>query len=286
MKDISLKDLLTAGCHFGHREEKWHPKAASFIYQAREGLHIIDLAKTRDGLKIAAEFIKTAGQDGKIPLFIASKRQAKGVVKEASKRAGIPYLTTRWIGGFVTNWDEVKKNIDKLNRYNQEKQDGSWQKFPKHEQVKLEKLRRQLEVVYDGVAGISKIPDILFIVDIKKEVNALREAWRKNVTIVAIVDTNTDPTKIDYPIPANDDAVGSIQYIVNYLADAYLEGKKLGEKKEKKDEEKKEIPKQAEKEQEKVIEKQEKAKEIIKKRGRPKKVIVPDVILNETKNPI
>lgn len=230
MKDISLKDLLAAGCHFGHRVERWHPKAASFIYQAREGIHIIDLAQTRDSLRRAAEFVKNLAREGKILLLVATKRQAKGVVSEAAKRTEIPYLTNRWIGGFFTNWDEVKKNIEKLRQYRHDKETGGWQKFPKHEIAKLTKILNKLETVYGGAAQIETLPDALFIVDIKKEQACLREALRKNITVVAIVDTNTDPTSVDYPIPANDDAVGSLEYVTNFLVDAYSEGKKIEEK--------------------------------------------------------
>ncbi len=235
MKDISLKDLLEAGCHFGHRAEKWHPKAASFIYQSREGIHIIDLAKTREGLISAGELMKSLGETGKTIIFVATKRQAKGAVKEAAIRAGAAYLTNRWIGGFITNWDEVYKNIEKLNTMRQDSKNGAWNSRPKHEIVKLQKEMRKLEMVYNGVALLKKIPDAVFIVDIRRENSCVREAVRFNLPILAIVDTNSDPTPVIYPIPANDDAVGSIQFIVNYLADSYLEGKKIFEKKAEKE---------------------------------------------------
>lgn len=230
MKDISLKDLLEAGCHFGHKVEKWHPKAKAFIYGEREGIHIIDLAKTRDGLKKAVEFLHSLGKEKKVVLFVATKRQAKSVVTEAAKRAGLSYLTSRWVGGFLTNWEEVKKNIDKTNRMGKELVEGVWKKFPKHEQVQLEKELRKLESVYHGVKELAGIPDAVFMIDIKREVSALRESTKRILPVVAIIDTNADPNLVDYPIPANDDAVGSIQYIVDALSDAYLEGKKVGEK--------------------------------------------------------
>lgn len=230
MKDISLKDLLEAGCHFGHRVEKWHPKATKFIYDSREGLHIIDLAKSKDGLKKAAGYVKELASIGREVLLVATKRQAKGVATEAAKRAGMPYLTNRWIGGFITNWEEVKKNINKLNRMHKEKADGSWKKFPKHEIVKLEKMLKKTEIVYGGVEKLLALPPAIFIVDIKREISSLRECIKNGVKTVAIVDTNADPNQIDYPIPANDDAVGSIKYIVDYIADAYLEGRKIAEK--------------------------------------------------------
>ncbi len=191
MKDISLKDLLEAGCHFGHKVTRWHPKASSFIYQSREGIHIIDLVKTRDNLKKAAEYFHEQGKKGKDILMIASKRQAKGVVSEAAKRAQLPYMTNRWIGGFLTNWEEVKKNIEKMNRMRGEKEDGSWKEYPKHEVVKLTKNLRRIESVYAGVANIDSLPEAVFIVDINKEISSVKEAVRSGVKIVAIVDTNS-----------------------------------------------------------------------------------------------
>jgi small subunit ribosomal protein S2 len=284
MKDISLKNLLEAGCHFGHKVEKWHPKAASFIYQARDGLHIIDLAKSRQGLIKAGEFIRKLAQEGKNILFVATKRQAKGVVAEAAKKAGIPFLTTRWIGGFVTNWEQVEKNIAKFNRMKKEKTDGSWSKFPKHEQIQLEKILRKIESVYTGVADLSSLPDSIFIVDIKKEIACLREAIKQEITTVAIVDSNADPNLVDYPIPANDDAVGSIKFIANYLADAYIEGRKIVEKKalrqtQGKEDKSEKIKDKKETEEIKKEDKKEEMKEEKvteekpKKRGRPKKNI-------------
>lgn len=240
MKNISLLELLEAGCHFGHRAEKWHPKADSFIYQTRGGIHIIDLAKTKIQLEAALEFIRNIAREGKIILFVATKRQAKGVVREAAVKAKIPYMISRWIGGFMTNWDEVKKNIDKLNRLQKESTDGSWSKFPKHETVKLQKEIQKLKLVYEGVADFTRTPDAIFMVDIKKENSVLREASRLGLPTMAIVDTNSDPTKVDFPIPANDDAVGSIQYIVDKLAEAFVEGTAIREKEEKVRQEKEE----------------------------------------------
>lgn len=285
MKDISLRDLLEAGCHFGHKVEKWHPKASDFIYQAREGIHIIDLTKTRQRLKEAAEFVKELGKNGKNFLLVATKRQAKGVVIEAANRGNLPYMTVRWIGGFITNWEEVSKNIDKLKVMRQEKEEGAWEEFPKHEQIKLAKELKKLESIYEGVSALEDRPEAIFIVDVRKEDTAVREAKRRDLPIVAIVDTNCDPYQVDYPIPANDDAVGSIQMIVNYLVSAYLEGQKIGEKggkvdREEKPEKKEKEGKKAEKmdEAEKVGKKKEKKKgkkakeKKPKKRGRPRKV--------------
>lgn len=230
MNTVSLKSLLEAGCHFGHKVERWHPKAASFIYGEKEGVHIIDLAKTKEGLEKAGVELRKMAQTGKTLLMIGTKRQARGSVTAAAIRANTYYLTNRWVGGFMTNWEEVKKNVEKLNKMKKESQDGSWNRFPKHERIALEKEMRKSERVYGGVAAMTRLPDGVFIVDIKKEISAVREAIRRNIPIFAIVDTNSNPTLVTYPIPANDDAVGSIEYIVNFVADSYDEGRKFYEK--------------------------------------------------------
>lgn len=230
MRDISLKELLEAGCHFGHRVERWHPKASKYIFQAREGIHIIDLAKTKEGLLAAAEFLRSLGEQGKSVIFVGTKRQAKDVIYQEAKRVGASYLTNRWIGGFITNWEEVKKNIDKILKAREDRAAGAWTKFPKHEQVKLDKDLRKLEIVYGGVVELKAIPDAIVIVDIKREGASILEAVRKSVKTVAIVDTNADGKDVDFVIPANDDAIGSIQCIITYLADSYSEGKEKAAK--------------------------------------------------------
>ena len=230
MQTVHLKDLLEAGCHFGHQVNRWHPKAKTFIYQSRGGIHIIDLVKTKQGVEKACEFIKSVAREGGIVLFVATKRQAKNIVKEEAKRVGVAYLTHRWVGGFFTNWDEVKKNITKVNSMRVDKEKGVWEQFPKHEQVKLGKELRKLEEFYGGVSHLTELPNAVFIVDIKREKSALAEATKREVPVVAMVDTNGDPTTVDYAIPANDDAVGSITCIATYIANAYLEGKAIGEK--------------------------------------------------------
>lgn len=238
MNDITLQALLEAGCHFGHKAERWNPKAAELIYSEKDGIHIIDLAKTKAGLEAAAQFVKEIAQRGGTVLFVATKRQASGIVKELAEACGAPYLVARWIGGFLTNWDEVHKNIQKINRLTDEQKTGGWKKFPKHEQSKLTRYVSRLKIFYGGVLTLSSPPDALFIVDIKKEVSAVREAQRRGIPIVGVVDTNSDPTGIDYVIPANDDAVGSIQIIAKTIADSYKEGREKLEKdskKEKKD---------------------------------------------------
>lgn len=230
MEEITLQALLEAGCHFGHKSERWHPKAASFIYTEKDGVHIIDLAKTKAGLEAAVEFVRNTVAGGKEVLLVATKRQAQGVVREEAEKVGAPYFVERWIGGFLTNWDNVKKNLDKVNSLTAEEASGAWKKFPKHEQAKLGRYVTKLKVFYGGVAKVKEIPAAVFIIDIKKEVAAFREAQKMNLPVIAIVDTNSDPTGVDYIIPANDDAVGSIQCLTHVIAEAYKEGKELREK--------------------------------------------------------
>lgn len=225
MNDITLQSLLEAGCHFGHKSERWHPKAAAFIYTAKDGIHIIDLAKTKKGLDDAVTFVRELVKNGGELLFVATKRQAMGVVKEAVDKAGAPYLVERWIGGFLTNWEEVKKNIDKIINLENDHATGKWKKMPKHEQGKLLRYIQRLKVFYGGVLQVKEKPNALFVVDVKREHAAVREAIRVGIPVVAIVDTNSDPAGIDYVIPANDDAVGSIKFITDTIAAAYGEGK-------------------------------------------------------------
>ncbi|OGG29740.1 30S ribosomal protein S2 [Candidatus Gottesmanbacteria bacterium RIFCSPLOWO2_01_FULL_46_21] len=243
MQEISLQSLLEAGCHFGHKAERWNPKAASFIYTQKDGIHIIDLAKTKTGLEAALAYMKGIVAAGGEMLFVGTKRQAAGVVKEAVEKVGAPYLTHRWIGGFLTNWDAVHKNIEKINRLTEEQKTGAWKKFPKHERTKLAHYLERIKVFYGGVLDLNKLPDAIFIVDVRKEDSAVREAIRTKITVVGVVDTNSDPTGIDYVIPANDDAVGSVKFLADAAAHAYKEGK---------DARKKEVAVQAKREEKRV----------------------------------
>ncbi len=233
MKDISLKDLLEAGCHFGHQIPRWNPRAASFIYTQRDGIHIIDLAKTKEGLEAAAAFVKTTAASGGTMIFVGTKRQARNIVEEEAKRVGAFFLVTRWLGGLLTNWEQIKKNLDKLRRMREEKDKNLWEKFTKKEQLEKARELAKLEVLYGGIADLNAFPQALFLVDLHKEDSAVKEAIKTGVKALGIVDTNANPDSIDYPIPANDDAVGSIKLITSYIADAYLEGRQEYEKKEK-----------------------------------------------------
>ena len=231
MKDITLEALLEAGCHFGHKSERWHPKAAEFIWTEKDGIHIIDLAKTKSGLEAAMQFVYTLASEGKSVLFVGTKRQARGVVHEAAAAAGAAFLTQRWIGGFMTNWEGVHRNIQKIKRLMEEQAAGAWKKkYPKHEQTKLARYLDRLNVDYIGVLGLDDLPAAIFVVDVRKEQSAVREAKRMEIPVIGIVDTNANPEGIDYVIPANDDAVGSVQFIVTAVTAAYQEGKEFAEK--------------------------------------------------------
>jgi small subunit ribosomal protein S2 len=227
MEEITLQQLLEAGCHFGHKAERWNPRASEFIYTKKDGIHIIDLAKTKAGLEKALNFVRDTVAAGGDILFIATKRQAKGIVKEVALKAGAPYFVERWIGGFLTNWDEIRKNVNMANTMAMEQESGAWKKFPKHEQVKMGHHLDRLNMFYGGVLSIKTQPKAFFVVDVRKEISAVREAQRCNIPVIGIVDTNSDPKLINYVIPANDDAVGSITFITNAIAEAYSEGMKM-----------------------------------------------------------
>jgi small subunit ribosomal protein S2 len=227
MEEISLQQLLEAGCHFGHKAERWNPRAAEFIYTKKDGIHIIDLAKTKAGLEKALNFVRDTVAAGGDILFIATKRQAKGIVKDVAVKAGAPYFVERWIGGFLTNWEEIRKNVNMANTMAMEQESGAWKKFPKHEQVKMGHHLDRLNMFYGGVLAIKTQPKAFFVVDVRKEISAVREAKRCDIPVIGIVDTNSDPKAIDYVIPANDDAVGSITFITNAIAEAYQEGMKM-----------------------------------------------------------
>lgn len=224
MKQVSMTALLEAGAHFGHKAERWHPKAGRFIYTEKDGIHIIDLAKTKAELERAMAFVHQIALDGGTVLFVGTKRQAKEIVKTQAAAAGAPYLAERWIGGFLTNWDGIHANIAKSNRLTEEQATGKWKKLPKHEQSQLGRYLKRLHVYYGGVLKLDRPPQALFIIDIKREIAAVREAVRCGIPVIAVVDTNANPDEVEYAIPANDDAIGSLAYIMEVMTDAFREG--------------------------------------------------------------
>ncbi|MBI2033336.1 MAG: 30S ribosomal protein S2, partial [Candidatus Levybacteria bacterium] len=231
MREITLEELLEAGCHFGHQVTRQNPKARDFVFEARDNIHIIDLAKTKEELDTATSFVKSLAQKGGTMVVIGTKRQAKPVVEEEFKRMrevgvdGIYTVTNRWIGGLLTNFSEVAKNFKKLKSLTERLKDPEEKaKYTKKEVGQWQKEKNKLESFYGGVFDMTRIPDALFIIDTHLEDLAVKEAARMNVTTVGIVDTNADPTAVVYPIPANDDAVGSIQLIAKHIFDAWIEG--------------------------------------------------------------
>jgi small subunit ribosomal protein S2 len=241
MFNVTLTKLLEAGCHFGHKSERWHPKANVFIYTEKDGIHIIDLAITKAALEKAYNFVSELSSNGKEILFVGTKRQAKEIIRQNVGNLGAPYFVERWIGGFMTNWDSIRKNIDKINRLTEEEATGKWKKFPKHEQSKLHRYISKLKVFYGGVLNIKVLPGALFVVDVKKEISAIREARIMGIPVIGIVDTNSDPSLADYVIPANDDATGSISLIVETIVKAIAEGQKVYADNQKKNETTKDI---------------------------------------------
>jgi len=234
MREITLEELLEAGCHFGHQVTRSSPKARDFIFEERDNIHIIDLAKTKEGLEEAAAFVKDLAAKNGVMVVVGTKRQAQGIVQEEVARANdanLFYITNRWVGGLLTNFQEVSKNFKKYADYVTDLQDDEVKaRYTKKEVGGWEKEKNKLENLYGGVAKITKKPEALFIIDSHLENLAVREAIATHVPSVAIVDTNADPAIIDYPIPANDDAVGSIKLIVSFIIDAWIEGRKEGVK--------------------------------------------------------
>lgn len=234
MKNITLEELLEAGCHFGHQVSRQNPKAREFIFEARDNIHIIDLEKTKEGLDEAAQFVKKIAQkEGGTILVLGTKRQADGILREEQKRLktedveGVHFITKRWIGGTFTNFTEVAKNYKKLkditNRLKDEHEKAG---YTKKEISEWEKTRVKLDGFYGGISTMVKVPDALFVIDTHLERVAVQEAIKMGVPVIGITDTNADPTIVDYPIPANDDAVGSLKLLIGHIFDAWIEGKK------------------------------------------------------------
>jgi len=225
----SLKELLEAGVHFGHETKRWNPKMRPYIFTAKEKIHIIDLEKTEEALKKAVEFVKNIGRrNGKI-IFLSTKKQATEIVKSEAERVKAIHLTVRWLGGLFTNFETLTKNLKKLADLEENMKNDS---YTKREQLLMARKAEKLNRLIGGIRELDTLPDAIFIVDAKKEENAVFEAKKVGVPIVAIVDTNSDPTLIDYPIPGNDDAIKSISILVKTIADAYEEGKNLAAKHE------------------------------------------------------
>jgi small subunit ribosomal protein S2 len=229
------QQLLEAGVHFGHLRKKWNPKMLPYIFAEKKGIHIIDLNKTTESLQEAAAALKQIARNGKKILFVGTKKQAKDIVTECARRVNMPFVTERWLGGMLTNFNTVRKSVKKMQSIEKMLGDGTFDSITKKERLTLSRDKDKMEKVLGGVAQLGRIPASLFIIDIGHEHIALAEAKRLGITTFGIVDTNCDPNKVDFPIPANDDATKSIAIIVNYITAAIAEG--LNERQAAKEEE-------------------------------------------------
>lgn len=221
----SLTELLKAGVHFGHQKSRWHPKMEQFLFGARNGVHVIDLDKTLEQLEVSCNYVKNLAANGKVVLFVGTKRQARELIKEAASNCGMPYITERWIGGLITNFEEFRRRLKKYLALKQMAASGEIEKYTKKEQSTLKKQILKMDKYLSGLTNLDKVPDALYIADMRVEKTAIAEALRKEVPIVGVCDSNVDPTKATYPIPANDDAVNSIKLVANLIAEAVKEGK-------------------------------------------------------------
>jgi len=227
MKEVSLEDLLKAGAHFGHQTSRWNPKMAPYIYTVRNDIYIIDLGKTKQNLVEAMDFVKSIAQRGGNVLFVGTKRQAKAEVKAAAESCGMPYVVTRWLGGTFTNFRTIQKTIKKMERYESLKANGELEKnYTKKERLLIERELEKMHTLFEGIKDMHKLPDAIFILDVRHDEIALVEAQKSKVKIIGIVDTNSNPDKIDYPVPSNDDAIKVISLMANSIAEAINEGKK------------------------------------------------------------
>lgn len=234
MSKIKYNDLLDAGVHFGHLTRKWDPKMAPYIFMERNGIHIIDLNKTIVCLEEAADYIQSIVRSGRKVMFVATKKQAKGLVAEQAQRLRMPYVTERWLGGMLTNFSTIRKSLKKMSSIEKLMKDEAYLNLAKRERLMISREKAKLERVLGGISDLTRLPAALFIVDIKREHIAIKEAQKLNIPVIAMVDTNSNPELVDVPIPSNDDAWKSIQLIIEYITKAVDQG--LMERKKDKDE--------------------------------------------------
>jgi small subunit ribosomal protein S2 len=220
-----MKELLEAGVHFGHQTRRWNPKMKRFIYGGRNGIYIIDLHQTLKLLEEAYDFVRQSAADGGNVLFVGTKKQAQEAVRESAERCEMFYVTERWLGGFLTNYQTIRQRIERLRELRRMEEDGSMAQRPKKERARLTELKLKLERVLSGIENMAGLPQAVYIVDLRQERIALLEARRLGIPVVAIVDTNCDPDEVDYPIPGNDDAIRAIRLMTTKMADAVMEGR-------------------------------------------------------------
>jgi len=227
MATITMKELLEAGVHFGHQTKRWNPKMKEYIFGERNGIYIIDLQKTLKLFKDASKFVTELCASGKTILFVGTKRQAQDAVAEEATRAGMPYINQRWLGGLLTNWVTVQKSVKRLQELDEMATDGRYELLTKKEVIKLERERKHLQANLAGIKNMKRLPDALFIVDSNNEAIAVKEAKKLGIPVVAVVDTNCDPTVVDYVIPGNDDALRAIRLFTSKISDSAIEGVNL-----------------------------------------------------------
>ncbi len=232
MPSISMKELLEAGVHFGHQTKRWNPKMKEYIFGERNGIYIIDLQKTLKLFKDAIRFVGESAAQGKTVLFVGTKRQAQEAIAEEARRCGMFYVNQRWLGGLLTNFATVQKSIKRLKALEAMAAEGDWEGRPKKEIIRLERERRHLQQNLEGIKEMTRLPDVLFVIDSGKEAIAVREARKLGIPVVAVVDTNCDPDEVDYVIPGNDDALRAIRLFTNKIAEAIIEGKALATEQE------------------------------------------------------
>lgn len=234
MQTPSHKELLDAGCHFGHMKRKWNPKMSPYIFMERKGIHVIDLNRTIEGLETAGKALRQMAKSGKKIMFVGTKKQAREIIAEAAESVGMPYVTDRWLGGMMTNFSTIRQSIRKMQKIQSMLNDGSLDNITKKERLTMTRTHTKLNRVFGGMAQLNRLPNALLILDINHEHLAVAEATRLGVKTIGIVDTNSDPNKVDFAIPANDDASKSIKIIADYLVQAIREG--LDERNQGKDE--------------------------------------------------
>ena len=224
MANITMKELLEAGVHFGHQTKRWNPKMKEYIFGERNGIYIIDLQKTLKMFKEASKFVTDLTSTGKLILFVGTKRQAQDAVAEEANRGGMPYINSRWLGGLLTNWVTVQKSVKRLQELDEMSTDGRYELLTKKEVIKLERERKHLSTNLSGIKSMKRLPDAIFVIDSNNEAIAVAEARKLGIPVVAVVDTNCDPTVVDYVIPGNDDALRAIRLFTTKIADSAYEG--------------------------------------------------------------
>lgn len=260
MEPANVKDLMTAGVHFGHLKKKWNPKMRPYIFMERKGIHIIDLNKTAEKLRDAAAAMKSIARSGRKIMFVATKKQAKEVVAEMARAVNMPHVTERWLGGMMTNFSTIRRSVKKMQSIEKLLADGS-EAITKKERLVLQREKNKMEKVLSGISMLNRLPAAVFIVDVEHERIAVSEAKKLNITTFGLVDTNSDPNDIDFPVPANDDATKSIEIITRYLAAAVAEGLEERQKEKEAAKEKEPAPEQPAEETKSEDKPQEEVKE-------------------------